>query len=475
MATGRNEMKIRLQLLVKSDIGEIVNTEEVAQFERNSLQTEEVGLSLAEAKQMLGNMQRALVQEQVAECIDEQSRCSHWGRTLSRKGQHGIVFRTLFGDLRLTSPRFYSCRCQAAARTSFSPLARLLPERTAPELIYLETKFAALMSYGLTVSILSEILPVGDQLNTRSLRRQIARTAERMESELGEEQWAFIEGCQRDWNRLPRPGPPLMVGLDGGFVHAKGQPSRAEGWFEVIVGKSIASEGESKCLAFVQTYDQKPKRRLFELLKSQQMQMNQQITFLTDGGEDIRDLPQFINPEAEHILDWFHITKRLTVMSQVAKGLYGVSRSSEDDVDTEILDSTRIEKSLKRLKWYLWHGNVYQALKRIEFLEWDLEEWEDHSEAAAKLLTAVQEFGHYISINRNAIPNYGDHYRHGEVISTAFVESAVNQIVSRRMVKLQQMRWTKAGAHLLLQIRTHVLNDELRSRFQNWYPAMKAA
>jgi hypothetical protein len=31
------------------------------------------------------------------------------------------------------------------------------------------------------------------------------------------------------------------------------------------------------------------------------MQMNQQITFLTDGGEDIRDLPQFMNPEAEHI------------------------------------------------------------------------------------------------------------------------------------------------------------------------------
>ena len=48
-------------------------------------------------------------------------------------------------------------------------------------------------------------------------------------------------------------------------------------------------------------------------------------------------------------------------------------------------------------------------------------------------------------------------------------------IVSRRMVKLQQMRWTKPGTHLLLQIRTHVLNDELRSRFRNWYPAMKAA
>jgi hypothetical protein len=266
-----------------------------------------------------------------------------------------------------------------------------------------------------------------------------------------------------------------MVGLDGGFVHAKDQPSRAEGWFEVIVGKSMPSEGASKCLAFVQTYDQKPKRRLFELLKSQNMQMNQQVTFLTDGCDDIRDLPQFINPEAEHILDWFHITKRLTVMNQMAKGLCGESRLSEDDGEFELLDATRIDKNLERLKWYLWHGNVYQALQRIEFLEWDLEEWEEDSEKAAKLLATVREFGRYIEVNQNAIPNYGDRYRHGEMIATSFVESAVNQIVSKRMVKLQQMRWTKPGAHLLLQVRTHVLNDELRSRFQRWYPAMKAA
>src|SRR4051794_6884894 len=138
------------------------------------------------------------------------------------------------------------------------------------------------------------------------------------------------------------------------------------------------------------------------------MQMNKQITFLTDGGEDIRDLPEFMNPEAEHILDWFHITKRLTVMSQIAKGMCGISRPREDEEGPEVLDSAGIEKNLERLKWYLWHGNVYQALKRIEFLEWDLEEWEDHSETAAKLLAAVQEFGHYIKVNRNAILNYGD-------------------------------------------------------------------
>jgi hypothetical protein len=50
------------------------------------------------------------------------------------------------------------------------------------------------------------------------------------------------------------------------------------------------------------------------------MQANQQVTFVTDGGEDVRDLPLYLNPQAEHLLDWFHVTMRITVMANMAKG-----------------------------------------------------------------------------------------------------------------------------------------------------------
>ena len=46
----------------------------------------------------------------------------------------------------------------------------------------------------------------------------------------------------------------------------------------------------------------------------------------------------------------------------------------------------------------------------------------------------------------------------------------VNQVISKRMVKKQQMRWTPRGAHLLLQIRTRVLNDQLAGDFHRWHP-----
>jgi hypothetical protein len=49
-------------------------------------------------------------------------------------------------------------------------------------------------------------------------------------------------------------------------------------------------------------------------------------------------------------------------------------------------------------------------------------------------------------------------------------ESAVNQIVSKRFVKKQQMQLTKRSAHLVLQMRTQVLDERLDETFRDWYP-----
>ena len=79
----------------------------------------------------------------------------------------------------------------------------------------------------------------------------------------------------------------------------------------------------------------------------------------------------------------------------------------------------------------------------------------------------------YIRNNREFIPNFGERRRQGETISTAFVESTINQVVSRRFVKKQQMQGTLRGAHLLLQTRTKVLNHELDEVFRRWYPKFR--
>jgi hypothetical protein len=85
----------------------------------------------------------------------------------------------------------------------------------------------------------------------------------------------------------------------------------------------------------------------------------------------------------------------------------------------------------------------------------------------------MTEFETYIRNNREFIPNFGERYRQGERISTAFVESTINQVVSRRFVKKQRMQWSLKGAHLLLQTRTKVLNNELEDVFRRWYPRFR--
>jgi hypothetical protein len=83
---------------------------------------------------------------------------------------------------------------------------------------------------------------------------------------------------------------------------------------------------------------------------------------------------------------------------------------------------------------------------------------ETRSEHKAKLARMRSEFGSYIEAHAAFTANYGNRRRNGETISTAFAESAVNHVFSKRCVKKQQMRWTRVPRPL--QIRTRVLTDE---------------
>jgi hypothetical protein len=48
----------------------------------------------------------------------------------------------------------------------------------------------------------------------------------------------------------------------------------------------------------------------------------------------------------------------------------------------------------------------------------------------------------------------------------------MNPVISKRLMKQQQMKWTNRGPHPLLQVRGHVFNDALRNVFCRWYPGM---
>jgi hypothetical protein len=204
------------------------------------------------------------------------------------------------------------------------------------------------------------------------------------------------------------------------------------------------------------------KRRLFDLLKSQGLQANQDVTFLTDGGEEIRALTELVTPESEHVLDWFHITMRITVLSQYARGV----AQHDDAVGKSLL------AELERIKWLLWHGNQYRAGETIRFFLDDVDALDVEYPNLSKFTRAAQEFSVYIASNTGSLINYGERFRAGERISSCLAESTVNAVISKRFAKRQQMQWTKRGAHLLLQTRTRTLDGTFRPLFERWYPGL---
>jgi hypothetical protein len=213
-------------------------------------------------------------------------------------------------------------------------------------------------------------------------------------------------------------------------------------------------------LASVPSYDIKSKQRLRSVLQSQGVQDPQLLTFLSDGGETVRNLPGSLHPQSVHLLDWFHPAMRVTVLGQYIKGLIRLNREVGEG----------IQKKLESVKWWLWHGQVNNALDRLGDLARRIDHFADTYPRISQLKKTVQKFHTYIVNNCEFIPNYGKRCRCRETISTGFVESTVNYVIRKRFAKRQSMQWTKRGAHLLLQTRVKTLNKELSSTFRRWYP-----
>jgi hypothetical protein len=81
----------------------------------------------------------------------------------------------------------------------------------------------------------------------------------------------------------------------------------------------------------------------------------------------------------------------------------------------------------------------------------------------------------YLERNADALVHYAARRQRGEPISTAFIESAVNEIVAKRMNKKQQMRWNRTTVQPFLDVRTAVLNDTLEDAFRRRYRGFRAA
>ena len=252
-------MRYTIKLAIEDDNGEKMS-EDVIQFRRNCNQNDVVGLSLLQSKTLLKALQTKIICHQTKEYAKSKRFCSQCNKKLNIKGYHHIQYRTLFGIVNLPSPRFQTCHCHDVATKSFSPLSEWLSDKNSPELQYIETKWSSLISFEQTTKLLKDVLPISESENAATVRNHLHSIAKRQEKEL-EGKPEYISGCQNEWDKLPKPGKPITIGIDGGYL--KNWKNRNNN-FEIIAGKSFSKSQPPKRFGFIQKIDNHPKRRIIE-------------------------------------------------------------------------------------------------------------------------------------------------------------------------------------------------------------------
>jgi hypothetical protein len=311
-------LRVQLQLRIVSDDDTVIREEVILQLDKSDDRLETVGLCLADSKDLLGRLQHAVVEAQAAAYVTRHRCCSDCRRRLRGKGQYPIVFRTVFGHVPLASPRFYRCRCHPADSQTFSPLAKLFTEHTAPELLYLESRWASLISFGMTAALLRDVLPVASTTNSETARQHLHKVADRQDADLSTGQPDLMDDGPAADQASPIAREAIIVGIDGGYLRNWHDKQKK---FEVIVGKSMAEDCNDCYFGLVRSQDADPKRRFCEVLRRQGLPTDQPVTVLTDGGDSVRALVGDLPAGSEHVLDWFHVAMRMTVLGQYAKGL----------------------------------------------------------------------------------------------------------------------------------------------------------
>jgi hypothetical protein len=441
----------RVKLVAELRPGEVTETE-VARIERDEQGgMADLGLRLTETKQLMAALQGQIVPAQVTVVGERRCCCVCCGRRLASKGHSPVTFRSLFGDVPVRVQRLLTCPCQSQGRAKSFTALDFGHDAVAPELAYVTARYAALAPFGKVAVLLSELLPISGAQNAGTIRNRTLRVGENVVRQ------HTIETAKQ---AATPPAAPVVVGLDGGYVRSRHR--HAERHFEVIAGKVINADGSQHRFAFARNGQAASAEAFAQALSAAGVHADTPATVLCDGDAGLWRLQRETLPAATLVLDWWHIAMRFEHALQAARGLADRHLSNE------------AVRGLERAKWRLWHGRWTGCRRKLEALSrWTKRKHLHDVAGIDRIQRHVSELLGYLGRNQDTLVHYAARRRRGEPISTAFVESAVNEIIAKRMNKKQQMRWTRTTVQSFLDVRTAVLNDKLEDAFRHRYPGFR--
>ena len=220
----------------------------------------------------------------------------------------------------------------------------------------------------------------------------------------------------------------------------------------LVAGRASFTDGPPKLYAYVHREVTSAAARLDQFLNRYGVASDERITVISDDAGEFAKTVEGSQLARGRILDWFHIAMKFQAAQRSAFGSKMIDSMERESVETEITHA----------KWLVWHGKGSKAVERIKALDSRLLAREGYE--LKTLWWNLNTVCSYIRNNARTLVNYGARYRKGLPISSSIAESAVNQVVSHRMAKKRQMRWTDEGAHCMAQVRVAVLNQEFSPR-----------
>jgi hypothetical protein len=404
-----------------------------------------LGLTLAEAKLLLAQVQQQLVAEQATTHAAFRPDCRSCGGTCQVKDWAPHRIASLFGEVRLKLPRFSCAGCGCGATGVSWPS----PCRSTPELTQLQARLSALRPFRVAAEVLQHLLPIDAGKSPETLRSHTLQAGKRLAYEAAE--------------KRPAAAAASTISLDSTLIRSCEDGERH---LEVRVGNVETVDGGRQVFGAAARTETDMTALIQRTFDSVGRGDTTEVTAFTDGCPGLRAVLANAGVTKPPILDWFHIAMRLQHTKLAAANL------STDDPD-RVTAKTTIVTEVERLHWRIWNGKAKNAQRSIKRIRKVMHVFKGEpiqgvkGVASRKLWHALHAIDKYLRGQAAWLVNYAERYRAGLRVGTSITEGTANFLVNRRMNKSQQMRWSRKGADLLLQVRCAVYNGTLGTGFEH--------
>ena len=393
----------------------------------------DLGFRHSEQIELLQKLQDTLLDAQSPNLEEKLSHCPYCKGELGYRGYNKCDFHSVFTDHKVKVRRQV---CKNCKWRSIPSIKSLFGTSSHPDLVKLQCETGAEHTYRESQEI----------LNKKSFEKRKINNHDKIHSVI-EKIGSYIAKNRNKEMDVPS-ADKLVIQVDGGHLKDKDPTKRSFEAMTAVIYKpeNVIKLSEDKrkilnkqCIASALADNQDYMRKqVLDRAIGLGLTSNTEVIALSDGADNCWNISKTLEPHCRSfkgVLDWFHIAMKFQNIS---------------------LPKTQKQK-LDKVKWNLWHGNTKKALERLDELILKVKK--------APKLMQLKRLRTYLDNNKKFLINYKLYQDNNMVFTSNIAEATVESLINRRCKGQQHMRWTRIGAHYLLQVRAYIASNVW---VQNW-------